>query len=547
MLNTQNLPESLPQLHAIIAQQRLQIQEHKRQQKNPQQAETVLIRERAGLLQKVEYLSHENDILREALRLARAVRFAQHSEKFPSNQSELFNEAEVLKATVSEDDPEEDDSDDDVITVPEHKRIRGKRKSLPSDLPREDVVIDLPESEKICSKHGTALKEIGSEVSEKLDVIPSRFKVIRTIRKKYESCPCCQDEAGIITAPLPETILPKSNATPGLLAYIATAKYIDALPLYRLEQIFARNALEIPRNTMARWMIQLTDPILPLYRLMEDDLKASDYISCDETRTQVLKEEGKEPQSQSYMWVRARHGPGVRPIILFDYDPSRSGEVPSMLLEGFQGYLQVDGYAGYNEICLIEGVIRLGCMAHVRRKFFDVLKASNDKSKAARHVLRFIQKLYKIEAEIKDKSIAERFQIRQERAKPILGEIKAWLDANQNRCPPKSLLGIAITYATNQWCHVINYLLDGRLDIDNNFTENIIRPFAVGRKNWLFNDTVDGAKASAMIYSILQTAKANGLDPYAYMRHLLTELPKCKTAEELELLLPYKIDPRVLG
>lgn len=537
MLSENNFPESLEQSRAVIAQQRLQIQEYKRQQ-----TESVLFQERAKLLQKIEVLDRENEILREALRLARAVRFAAHSEKL-STQRELFNEAEVLSG---EDLESEEDDDKDVIIVPEHKRVRGKRKPLSDNLPREEVVIDLPEKEKFCAHHGSALKEIGSEISEKLDFIPARFKVIRTIRKKY-SAPCCQDESNVVTAKLPESILPKSNATPALLAAIATAKYVDALPLYRMEQIFARSDIEIPRNTMARWMIQITEPILPLYRLMEDALKASDYVCCDETRTQVLKEEGKKPESQSYVWVRARHGPGVRPIILFDYDPSRSGAVPSRLLEGFQGYLQVDGYSGYNEICLVEGVIRLGCMAHVRRKFFDVLKASQEKSKAAQYVLKLIQKLYKIEARIKDKTIAERFQTRLDEATPILDKIKVWLDANQNKYAPKSLLGIAITYAVNQWVYVTRYLLEGRLDIDNNFTENRIRPFAVGRKNWLFSDTVAGAKASAMIYSILQTAKANGLEPYAFMRHLLTELPKCKTAEELKRLLPYQIDPKVLG
>jgi hypothetical protein len=246
------------------------------------------------------------------------------------------------------------------------------------------------------------------------------------------------------------------------------------------------------------------------------------------------------------MWVRTRHGPNIRPIVLFDYDPTRSKEVPNKLLKGFKGFLQADGYAAYDNVCSDPSVTRVGCMAHVRRKFFDTFKASKEKSLAAQHVLLLIKNLYKVEIEIKTKSIDERKQTRLEKAKPILTEIKIWLDANQNNYPPTGLMGKAITYATNQWRYVINYLKDGRIDIDNNFTENRIRPFAIGRKNWLFSDSVAGAKASAMIYSILQSARGNGLEPYAYMRYLLTELPKCQSAEQIEKLLPDKIDNKLL-
>ena len=279
---------------------------------------------------------------------------------------------------------------------------------------------------------------------------------------------------------------------------------------------------------------------------MEEDLLSSDYICCDETHTQVLKEKDKTPQSRSYMWVRTRHGPDQRPIILFDYDPSRSSEVPKLLLQGIKGYLQADGYAAYDAVCRLEGVVRVGCMAHVRRKFMDAYKASKKKNTEAKKILLLIKALYKIEVALKTKSVAERKQTRLINATPLLDEFKAWLDVSQNKYPSSGLMGKAITYATNQWEYVSNYLLDGRLEIDNNFTENRIRPFAIGRKNWLFSDTVEGAKASAMIYSILQTARGSGLEPYAYMRYLLTELPNCKTAEQLATLLPHKIDPKLL-
>ena len=483
----------------------------------------------------------EIEILREELRLERMRQFAAKSEKLPAgDQGCLFDEVEVESSKPGE------DSLPEVTEVPAHKRVRGKRNPLPDDLPREDVVIDLSEEEKICAKDGAALKEIGSDVSEKLDVIPAQIKVIRTIRKKY-ICPCCNDQANIKTAPMPESILPKSNATAGLLSYIATSKYVDALPLYRIEDIFTRYGIELPRNTMARWMIEMCEKLIPVYNLLEEDLLASDYISCDETTVQVLHEAGKSAESKSYMWVRCRHGTGVNPIVLFEYDPTRSKTVPTRLLEGFTGYLQVDGYAGYDEFCNREGVIRVGCMAHVRRKFVDAYKASGKKSSSADWVLKRIQALYKIESEIKEKSSSERHAARQTQSRPILDGIKTWLDENQSKYPPSGLMGKAITYAQNQWKYVLNYLKDGRLAVDNNFTENRFRPFALGRKNWLFSDSVNGVKASALIYSILQSARANGLEPYAYMRHLLTELPKCKTQEDIEILLPHKLDYRILN
>lgn len=540
MIDLKNLPSEAEKLKAIISLQIGQIQNHRAEIKNKEeliQGKNTEIQSKDTALKSLE---SENGFLREALRLARIARFAAQSEKLPSNQCELFNEIEALleKAAGSL-----DQEPGDVTFVPGHTRAKPKRKPLPDHLPREEVVIDLPEEEKICPQDGAALKEIGSDISEQLDVIPARMKVIRTIRKKY-ACPCCEDT--IRTAALPLKILPKSNAAPGLLAHIAVSKYVDALPLYRLEHIFKRNGIEIPRNTMASWMIALSEKLQPVYNMMEEDLLASGYVCCDETKVQVLKEAGKKPQSLSYMWVRARHGPGMSPIVLFDYDPTRAGSVPKKLLEGFKGYLQADGYNGYDDVCKREGVTRVGCMAHARRNFFDAYKASGKKQGPAHDMLLLMKDLYKVEAKIKDLSVEERKRIRQEEATSILDKIKAWLDLNHPKHPPQGLLGKAIGYAQNQWPNLIRYLEDGRLAIDNNFIENRIRPFAIGRKNWLFSDTVAGAQASAMIYSILQTARGNGLEPYAYMRHLLAELPQRQTAEQIEKLLPHRIDFKIL-
>lgn len=550
MIDLKELPADVEKLKAIISFQiehhQEEIQEHQNEAqsfKSLIQSKESQIQSHEDLIKKKEAELAERDrhigILEEALRLARAMRFASTSEKLPSNQSELFNEAE-LAAKAPEVLGQEAKGP---IEIPAHTRARPVRKPLPDHLPREEVIIDLLEEEKICEKDNSPLKEIGAEVSEALDIIPAKMKVIRTIRKKY-ACPCCGET--IKTAKLPERILPKSNASAGLLAYIATSKYVDALPLYRLADMFKRAGIDIPRNTMAGWMIALAEQLQPIYNLMEEDLLASAYVCGDETRVQVLKEVEKKPQTLSYMWVRTRHGPKINPIVLFNYDPTRLKDVPNKLLKYFKGYLQVDGYGGYDEVCKRTDVTRVGCMAHVRRKFYEVQKASPKQSSAANLVLLLIQKLYKIEDQISEATIEQRFKTRQEQSAPILQEIKSWLDENESKYPPQGLMGKAITYAQNQWPYVMNVLKDGILSLDNNFTENRIRPFAIGRKNWLFSDSVAGANASAMIYSILQTARGNGLDPYAYMRHLLTELPRCQTADQIEKLVPHKIDSKIL-
>lgn len=473
------------------------------------------------------------EFLQEALCLARRQKFAVRSEKYPGLQSELFNEAEVLA-------PKPATGEEKSISIPGHTRLQPKRKPLPDDLPRIEVLIDLPEAEKICVKDGSPLKAIGADVSEKAEYVPAKATVIRTIRPKY-LCPCCQDPV-IKIAPMPECILPKSNAASGLLAFIATSKYVDALPLYRLEKIFKRMKIDLPRNTMASWMIKISEKLTPLYNLMEEDLINSAYVCCDETRVQVLKEPGKKPESLSYMWVRTRHGPNINPIVLFDYEPTRSGKVPKKLLEGFAGYLQVDGYAGYDEVCQNNNITRVACMAHIRRKFFEAYKASSHKDAIAEQAIKIIQGLYQIEEKIRGQDITERHAARQAESVPIMNELQTFLSSNQNRHPPQSLLGKALAYATHQWPHMLNYLKSPIVEIDNNFTENRIRPFAIGRKNWLFSDSVGGAKASAMLYSIIQTACGNGLEPYAYLKYIFTHLPTCKTAEQIEKLLPHKID-----
>ena len=472
----------------------------------------------------------EIERLNELVRYFQQMKFGSSSEKSKDpNQTNLFNEAEEL-------DSKEDSSKDSKKTpVKGHERKRGKRRPLPEEIEREDVIIEIPEDERV-SEDGTPLVEIGEEVSEKLDIRPATIKVIRTIRKKY-GLP--NGEGQIKTALLPPSILPKSLATAGLLAYIIISKYLDSLPLYRLEAIFKRFGIDLTRTTMARWMIQVSLALQPLKNLMEDDLLSGGYVGMDETKVQVLKEKGKKAQSNSYMWVRARIGPD-KPIILFDYDPTRKQEVANRLLDGFKGVLQVDGYSGYNMICKLKDVTRAGCWTHCRRYFKDATKNSKKKKKAQK-VIDLINMLYEIEDKCEALTPEGRLKYRQEHAIPVMEKIEEFLNTNIGSVPPKSLTGKALLYMKNEWSNLQVYLTDGNVMIDNNFVENKIRPFAVGRRNWLFSTSVDGAEASAILYSLVITAKANGLNSYDYLRYILEELPKRDKLEEIEKLLPYNV------
>jgi transposase len=490
---------------------------------------------------RLQHLSSFVDQLLEQIKLARHKQYGASSEQWSADQMRLFNEAEVI---VDQQDDDDHIFDADTV-VPARRRKRGGRKPLPPELPRVEVVYELDESERICPHDGSALKVIGQVELEQLDIIPAKVQVIRHIRRKY-ACGCC--DGAIRTAPMPAQPIPKSQVSPGLLAYIVTNKFVDALPLYRQEKIFERKGVELPRTNQAFWAIRAGQLVQPLINLMRDRLLAYDYLQMDESTLQVLKEPGRPAQSKSYMWVQ-RGGPPDSPLILYDYDPSRSQEVPLRLLEGYQGYLQTDGYVGYDPVCALPGVIQLGCFAHARRNFHDAIKGQSKKRKStiAWCGLKSIQKLYEIERQYKDAEPDVRHQARQELAKPILDEIRKWLDKSIPQVPPQTLTGKALTYLDNQWTKLNRYLDDGRLRIDNNLVENAIRPFVVGRKNYLFSDTVSGAKASANLYSLIETAKANGIEPYRYLRDVFTKLPQAETVEEIEALLPYPIDQAVAG
>lgn len=490
----------------------------------------------------------EKAVLQEQINLLLHKRFGANSEKYRAEQADLFNEAEAYAEDCDEANSE--DADSAATDAPAAQPVvepqstaprKPGRKVLPTELPRVEIVHDLPEDQRYCAE-GHALKVIGEDVSEQLDIIPAKVQVLRHIRKKY-ACPCCQ--AHVKTAPLPPQPIPKSNASPGLLAYVAASKFVDALPLNRQSKQFARIGVELNRATLSTWMIRGGLLIQPLINVLEDQLLSYPVLQMDETTVQVLKEPDRAAKSQSYLWVR-RGGPPGQPVVLFNYAPSRSQAVADQLLQGFSGTVQTDGYTAYAAVCAKNGLRHAGCWAHARRYFDEALKATGKgqpKAGKASKALGFIQKLYRIETQIKPLPAEEKYRIRQEQAVPLLNEIKAWADMSLTQVAPTSLIGKALAYVGKQWATLTVYCEDGRLDIDNNAVERAIRPFVIGRNNWIFADTVNGAKASANLYSLIETAKLNSLEPYRYLNHVFTELPKAQTLADIEQLLPWAVDP----
>ena len=474
--------------------------------------------------------------LYEQIALMRRRMFGPSSESIA--QGRLFDEAEVLAAASAE--------AQDVVPLPVpakvQKPVRGKRSPLPPELERVELIHDVPETKRTCPC-GTPMVLIGQEVSEQLDIIPMQVRVLRHIRLVYG---CKASEHAPVTAALPSQPLPKSNASPGLLAMLLTTKYVDGLPLARFEKVLARHDVLVPRQTLARWVIGASTALQPLHNLMRDALFDAPFIHMDETVVQVLKEKGKSPTSQSYMWVQTGGPPG-KPVVIYDYDPSRSGEVPVRLLAGYQGYLMTDGYEGYNKLAKTEGIEHLVCWAHVRRKFVEAAKVQPKGTHGhADQAVAMIGKLYGIEREHQDYSIEVRHAARQDKSIPALNELYDWMEKLLPRVPPKSVLGTALSYMRNYWGKLVRYPERGDLPVDNNRCENAIRPFVVGRKAWLFSDTPAGASASAIIYSLVETAKANGIEPYTWLRHVLEHLPAAQTADEMDKLLPWNFHAATL-
>jgi transposase len=504
------------------------------------------VKERDHILQQRDRQLQQREqyilLLEEMLRLQRIQRFAASSEK-TAHQIHLFDEPE-LEAEIDQlrdqlpDDIEVAEDDTPAAASAPKRRQRGFSDSLL----RERIELLLSDEEK-----AGAVKTFFTKVKEELEYIPAQLKVLEYWQEKavFEQ----DGDEQIVAAARPAHPLGKCIATPSLLAYLITSKYADGLPLYRQEQMFKRLGHELSRTSMAHWIIRLDEVFKPLIHLMREAQNSAAYLQADETRIQVLKEDGKAAQSDKWMWV-TRGGPPGQPSVLFAYDPSRSGSVPVRLLDDFKGVLQADGYSGYAQICSANKLTRIGCWDHARRKFIEASKAAKPaagKGKQARLskadvALSHINKLYAIERQIKDLSVAERYRIRQASSLPRLEAFKDWLDANVGRVMKGGLTRKAMEYTLNQWPTLIGYCKRGDLHISNVLAENAIRPFAVGRKAWLFADTPQGAHASATCYSLIETAKANDLEPSAYIRHVLERIADADTLEKLEGLLPWNVE-----
>ena len=505
--------------------------------------------QRDALAGENRVLRTERDLLKERLNKFMRKIFAAKSEVSSQSQKDMFfNEAEVLGAQAQ---PSAQEDEDDGIDVPAHKRAKRGRKPLDPALPRTVVRHELPEAERVCPHDGSTLKEIGIEASEQLDIIPQQVRVIRHERVKY-ACPCC--DGSLRLASKPAQVIPKGLFSEGLLAWVISSKYCDGLPIYRQAALLGRfGGADLSRNTMAASVVRVGHAVQPIINLLRDHLLEAPLTYGDETQIQVLKEAGKSAQSKSYMWAQMTQGSGAAgtgpPIRLFAYSPSRSTAAAQILYAGMgaKSVLMTDGYAVYDQIAVAHQLVHLACWAHCRRDFNDALQAlpknARTKDQLAAQFIALIAQLYAVEARAREHDLkpAELLVQRQNHSVPLLQKIEALLLANIHAVLPGSLLGKALHYMSAQWSKLKLYVTSGAYPIDNNACENSIRPFVIGRKNWLFSDTVAGANASANLYSLMQTCAVNGVDGYRYLRALLVALPAAQTADDYEALLPWNI------
>jgi len=500
------------------------------------------LKEKKVLEQTVDAIKYENRLLKKKLFGSRSEKQLTPDIAFQDDVP-LFNEIELVAQTVPLEEPPLSDITEETRVSLSSKKPGRQR--LPTNLPRVIVEHDLSEQNKHC-EHGHALECIGTQISEELEYTPPRLHVIEHRCKKFVCAICAKEKIknpaiAVMskTAKKPAQLLEKSIASPSLLAAIAVAKFNDHLPLYRQQAIFARSDIHLSRQTMSEWMVRCGEAIVPLINLLQDTILSYDVAFADETTVQVLHEPGRRAQTKSYMWCFIGGPPDQRAIV-YQYHPTRAGNIVDEVFSDYEGGLHCDGYGGYNNLLSSNRIIGLNCMAHARRKFIDALPGGEEKGVSGT-VVKQIRVLYRIEEKLKAQSANAELvkQVRQTEARPLLEELKAYLDDRARVVPPASAVGKAIAYTLKRWCYLITYLEDGRYEIDNNRTERAIKPFVCGRKNWLFANSVGGANASARLFSLIETAKANGLNPFTYFTQIFKELPTCKVLADYEALLPW--------
>lgn len=494
----------------------------------------------ARLEAEVELLKIQLKWYEEQNRLNKQRLYGKSSEQISSDQTSLFNEAETEA--------------DNQIKEPTIEEVTYKRRKkgthggqMLKDFPTEVIEYKLPDGEATCPTCQQEMHVMTKEVRREIKVVPAKVTVVEHVCYVYACRSCEKNEltTPIIKADAPNPVIPGGFASPSALAFVIDQKYNQALPLYRQEQLWKNNGVELSRQTLSNWILTGTEQwLLPVYNQLHQHLLEESVLHADETTLQVLNEQGRKATSKSYMWMFAtgKDGPA---IFLYDYQTTRANKHPKNFLKGFEGYLHTDGYSGYHDLPEVKLV---GCFAHARRKFTDSLKAlPKDATKSvtvAQEGLNYCNQLFKIEKELVDETPEVRYIKRQEQSKPVLEAFLEWLEIKKNQVLPKSSLGQAIKYCLNQWSKLVVFLEDGRLEISNNRAERAIKPFVIGRKNWLFSKTPKGAKASAIAYSIVETAKANGLSPFHYLEYLFEKAPNIDltSPKELEQLMPWSKD-----
>lgn len=490
-----------------------------------------------NLNETINDLKNDNALLREENAYLKRKLFGTKSETSHSlgfDQLSLFDEAE-------------NECEPDLLEEVSYQRRKKKHKDqlkLKLDsLPHEEIILSIPEEDQICSRCGHKLNKVGREfVRYEVQFIPARLVVNDIYRETYE-CRSCRKTGNImmVKAGIPAPVIPHSYASAESVAHVIKEKYINSVPLYRQEAEWKRLGLELSRATMANWIIiSSKEYFIPLKERMHELLLEEKYVHADETPIQVLNEPDKKNTTKSYMWVYANIKESEHPIRIFEYKPTRAGYNPELFLKGFSGKIITDAYAGYNNL---EGVTNVYCWAHCRRKFCESIpKDVNAQSSLAKQGLDKIGKLFKIESQIEDQNPDEKVKTRQKESKPLLDEFFQWCDDNKDSVLKNSKISKAFQYALNHKDGLSEYISDGLLPMTNSLDERTIRPFAVGRKNWLFSASTKGAEASAAVYSIIETAKANNIDPYDYLTLILRYLPSqnlVKHPEAIDMFLPW--------
>ena len=477
------------------------------------------------LKNKVIFLTQEVDYLKHIVKLFKEEKFGSKSEQYVEeiNPQLLFNELE--QEAQGEQLPLEQEHISYV-----RKKGREKKKPYPEHLPREEKIIDIDEVDKVCPHDGTRLKQIGFDVVEKIKTIPAQSSIVVEKTLKY-ACPCCELH---LAQAKTNSILPKTVATPEVLSFLIFSKFFQGLPFYRLEELYKLQGIHLTRGTMARWLIQVSEKLIPIWNVLEERVLNSGYMAIDATSVQVLKEKGRDAKTKSFMWCRGSPEQG---IVLFDYNISGGGKVAKDLITGFKGGVQADAHKGYGALDKSE-ILLLGCMMHARRRFHKAWLGGNKQPGLAEIGLKMFKRLYRFEKAYKEVGLSRerRYEARQKEVAPYMEKIKLWCEKKKPKVIAESPLGKAINYFINEYDELSNFLKNGRYEIDNGWVERMIRKFAIGRNNWIFSDTVEGAHASSILYSFALTAKVNNKDPFNVMTEIFNKLPDAETLEDYEAL-----------